>query len=164
MVKEKTIRELVNRVARESGHLLDMNDDAVVVYQDLIGHATTEENQELANDPALNETFYRIYGVAYGTTASIKFYLNNSDKVAELQYQREEYKAAFEDKCKELETANERIKAREKEVDKLCENIEELKGRLAETKRDMEGTLKVLNDKDRLIMALKAKLYDMMQK
>ncbi len=56
-VKEKTIKELCRRVA--ATHMLDkLDDDTVVAYQDLIGHATMEENKELSNDPALMETFY----------------------------------------------------------------------------------------------------------
>lgn len=157
MVKEKTIRELVNRVARESGHLLDMNDDAVVIYQDLIGHASVEENRELANDQALNETFYRIYGVAYGTTAAIKFYLNNSDKIADMQCQMEEYKAAFDDKCKELKDTKEKLEIQ-------TENAKTLNNQLYECKRDMDGTVQALEMVRRENMELKAKLYDLTAK
>ena len=151
---ETTIRDLVKRVARE--RRLDLNDEAIVQYQDLIGHATVEENQELANTPELMETFYWIYGAAYGTVAAIKFYLNNSDKIADLQCEKEEYKAKAEKTAKELETARGSIK--------------ELEGQLKETKRDMDGTLKeldaykgVVNTQDREIMKLKAKMYDLME-
>lgn len=157
MVKEKTIRELVNRVARESGHMLDLNDDAVVVYQDLIGHATEEENTELCNDPAVNETWYRIYGVAYGTTAAIKWYLNHSNKIAEMQCDLEEYKAMAEKKTEELKAAKD---------DSLTqfERAADAEKVIEEMKRDMEGTLKALKEKEEEIIQLKARLYDLMQR
>ena len=156
MVKEKTIRELCNRVARESGHLLDLHDEAVTAYQDLIGHATEEENTELCNDPALNETWYRIYGVAYGTTAAIKWYLNHSNKIAEMQCDLEEYKA----KAAKLEAD---LKDAKESAGIQKANAETLNGQLYECKRDMEGTLKALEEKDKEIVVLKARLYDLLE-
>lgn len=151
---EQTIRELCKRVARE--RRLDISDEAIVQYQDLIGHATVEENQELSNTPELMETFYWIYGVAYGTVAAIKFYLNNSDKIADIQCDREEYKA----KAKQLE--DELFVARG--------SIKEFEGQLKETKRDMDGTLQELNRykniidvKDKEIIRLKAQMFDLME-
>jgi len=95
VVKEKTIKELCRRVA--ATHMLDkLDDDTVVAYQDLIGHATMEENKELSNDSALMETFYWIYGAAYGTVAAIKFYMQNSNKVENILAERDTYKADYE--------------------------------------------------------------------
>lgn len=151
---EKNIKDLCKRVARD--RRLDLNDEAIVQYQDLIGHATVEENQELANTPELMETFYWIYGAAYGTVAAIKFYLNNSDKIADLQCEKEEYKAKAEKTAKELETARGSIK--------------ELEGQLKECKRDMDGTVGQLEEQRRInkvqdeeITRLKAKLYDLQE-
>lgn len=157
MVKEKTIRELCNRVARESGHILDLHDEAVTEYQDLIGHATEEENTELCNDPALNETWYRIYGVAYGTTAAIKWYLNHSNKIAEMQCDLEEYKAKVEKKTEELKAAHD-DSLTQFERAANAENV------IKEMKRDMDGTLKALKEKEEEIIQLKARLYDLMQR
>lgn len=157
MIKEKTIRELVNRVASESGHLLPLNNEAVITYQDLIGHATEEENTELCNDPALNETWYRIYGVAYGTTAAIKWYLNHSNKIAEMQADLEYYK-------REAEAAKEKIDDAKKAAGVQKANAETLNSQLYECKRDMDGTLKALKAKDDEIIQLKARLYDLMQR
>lgn len=151
MVKEKTIRELVNRVAATHGYDTDM--ESVTAYQDLIGHATIEENRALANDPALNETFYRIYGLAYGTIEAIKFYMANSDKVAGLKGELADYKEGFQDKCKELEVAKDRIEEQKNK-------ITELDGRIHELNRDMEGTQQSLREKEDEIVRLKAKLYD----
>ena len=154
LTMEKTIRDLVKRVARE--RRLDLNDDAIVQYQDLIGHATVEENQELANTPELMETFYWIYGAAYGTVAAIKFYLNNSDKIADLQCEKEEYKAKAEKTAKELETARGSIK--------------ELEGQLHETVRDMDGMSRevedlksIIDDDQTEITRLKALLFDLQE-
>lgn len=154
MVKEKTIRELVNRVAAGTGYDTDM--ESVCAYQDLLGHATIEENRELANDRALNEAFYRIYGVAYGTLAAIKFYMDNSNKVTDLKGELEDYKVSYEGKCKELQIAQERIEAQK-------EKIATLEGQIAECKRDMDGTLQNIQYRDDDIIRLKAKMYDLME-
>ena len=155
MIKEKTIRELVNRVA--ASHVLDVNDGDRVKYQDLIGHATLEENAELANDPALNETFYWIYGAAYGTTAAIKFYLNNSNKIAELQADLEYNKDKVTRLEKDLEEQKQLAKTWEEEVKTESK-------KLAEARRDMDGTVQALEMVRKENIELKAKLYDLLQK
>lgn len=155
-VTEKTIRELCKGVVGGWLPLMANDNEAIVIYQDLIGHATVEENRDLANDPALMETFYRIYGIAYGTVAAIKFYLTNSDKIAAMQADIEYNK----DKVKRLETQLET----ERKTSKFWnDKADEYKDMFEESKCGMEETQKVLNDKDRLIMALKAKLYDLTQ-
>lgn len=156
-VTETSIRELCNRVASDPGHLLANDTDAITVYQDLIGHATEEENTELCNDPALNETWYRIYGVAYGTTAAIKWYLNHSNQIAEMKCDLEEYMEQLDNSRTMHKNSEERAKFWE-------DKSEEYKGQLEEAKRDMEGTVKELERRDKEIMELKAKLYDLMQK
>ena len=152
---EKTIRELCKRVAATNS--LDTGNDAIIAYQDLIGHATMEENQEISNTPELVESFYKVYGVAYGTCAAIKFYLNNSDKIADMQCDIEEYKAKAEKEHNDL------VEARQ--------YILELEGRVKECKRDMDGTLKqielldgAISERDAEIVQLKAKLFDLITK
>ena len=156
-VTETSIRELCNRVASDPGHLLANDNDAITVYQDLIGHATVEENKALANESALNETFYRIYGVAYGTVAAIKFYMQNSNKVYNLEAELDDYKEELERLRTMHKNSEERAKFWE-------DKSEEYKGQLEEAKRDMEGTVNELEKRDKEIMELKAKLYDLMQK
>lgn len=154
MVKEKTIRELCKSVAGNCAHLLDINNDAVTVYQDLIGHATVEENMELANDPALMETFYRIYGVAYGTTAAIKYYLNNSDKILEMKADLDYNKDKIAQLDSQLETERKTVKFWNDKADEYRE-------KLNESKQDMEGTIKALEMVRKENIELKAKLYDL---
>ena len=149
---EKTIRELCKRVAATNS--FDTGNDAVIAYQDLIGHATVEENQAISNTPELVESFYKVYGVAYGTCAAIKFYLNNSDKLADMQCDLEEAKAKAEKEHKDLVDAR--------------QYILELEGKVKECKRDMDETLKemellngAITERDEEIVQLKAKLFDL---
>ena len=155
MVKEKTIRDLCKRVA--STHGFDTDNESIVAYQDLIGHATEEENTELCNDPALNETWYRIYGVAYGTCAAIKWYLNHSNKVTEMVADKEYYE-------NEAKAAMKKIDELKKQVEVQKGNAVTLNNQLYEIKRDMEGTVKELASKEKEIIELKAKMYDLMTK
>ena len=135
IIKETNIRDLCNRVARESGHLLDLHDEAVTVYQDLIGHATEKENVELCNDPALMETWYRIYGVAYGTCAAIKWYLSHSNKVTEMIADKEYYE-------NEAKVAMEKIDELRKQVGVQKANAETLTSQLYEIKSERKKLLK----------------------
>lgn len=155
-VTEKTIRELCNRVASNSAHLLPNDEEAIVVYQDLIGHATEVENSNLANEPALMETFYRIYGVAYGTVAAIKFYMDHSDRVYNLRAELEDYKEELEEVRTRLKNSEERAKFWE---DKSNEYKEEL-GKRQHTLDETCMTVEMLRKES---MELKAKLYDMLQ-
>lgn len=155
VVKEKTIKELCRRVA--ATHILDkLDDDTVVAYQDLIGHATMEENKELSNDSALMETFYWIYGAAYGTVAAIKFYMQNSNKVENILAERDTYKADYEGLKETKKLLSEQLETAKKNSETLCD-------KLYEAKQEIDDTLKKLKTKDAEIVELKAKLYDAMQ-
>lgn len=155
VVKEKTIKELCRRVA--ATHMLDkLDDDTVVAYQDLIGHATMEENKELSNDSALMETFYWIYGAAYGTMAAIKFYMQNSNKVENILAERDTYKADYEGLKETKRLLGEQLETAKKNSETLCD-------KLYEAKQEIDDTLKKLKTKDAEIVELKAKLYDAMQ-
>ena len=153
-VTEKTIRELCNRVASNCAHLLPNDEEAIVVYQDLIGHATVEENRELANDPALMETFYRIYGVAFGTVAAIKFYMANSNKIAELNYDLDMAKQAAEN----LHDANKKL---HEEIAEVNKELNAANGKINGYVRSLDSAHEMLDAKDQEIIALKAKLYDL---
>lgn len=150
-----TIRELCSDVARTG--ILDITEEKAVMYQDLIGHATEGELGDLSNTPALTESFYRIYGTAYGTVAAIKFYLRYSDYVTSLKEDVEAEKIKTEEARTRNKNLNERVK--------YWENLaEERKGQLREAKRDMEGTLISLKDKEKEITMLKARMYDLEHK
>ena len=151
-VKEQTIRELCNRVA--ATHMLDkMDDETVVAYQDLIGHATIEENRELANDPALMETFYWIYGASYGTVAAIKFYMQNSYKVSDMKDELALAQATIEEKDKS-------IHALENAISKLTDKLNDTTELINTVKDKAESMDKLIEERDKEILTLKAKLYD----
>ena len=149
---ETAIRDMCKKVARNG--LLDVSEKAIVDYQDMIGHATEEENKSLANDPALMESYYRIYGVAYGTIAAIKFYMANSNKVYNMKAELDDYK-------EELDKVRAMHKSSEERAKFWEDKTEEYKGQLKEAKRDMEGTEKRLQLTEAEVIALKAKLYDL---
>ncbi len=153
-ITDTNIRDLCKKIASNVAHLLVYDNDAIVIYQDLIGHATVEENKELANDPALMETFYRIYGVAYGTTAAIKFYLNNSDTIAELKADLEYYKDKVEQFNTQLETERKTAKCWRDKADELQE-------KLYKAEEDKEKTISSLETVRKETIELKAKLYDL---
>lgn len=150
---EKTIRDLCKRVAHTHG--FDTDNESIVAYQDLIGHATQEENHDISNAPELMESFYQIYGAAYGTVAAIKFYLQNSDKMVAKENNYEIMKDALEEHKTMLDSAR-------KAEDFWRNKAEEYKGMLAEAKRDMEGTEKRLKISDADMVTLKARLYDLL--
>lgn len=152
---EMTIRELCNEVARTGN--LKTDQESVVAYQDMIGHANTSELVELSNTMELVESFYRIYGEAYGTCAAIKFYMSASDKVTELRDDLELHKADAKKFYDEIQDLKEQLIAKDKVIKEL--------------NRDMDGTLigveelkSKLKKKDLEIMELKSLLYDAQQK
>jgi uncharacterized protein with von Willebrand factor type A (vWA) domain len=152
---EKTLRELLNRIAAHNG-CMDVDIESITQYQDLFGHASVEENIELSNTPELRETYYRVYGVAYGTIEAIRHYCKYSQFMADMKYEIEKYKELAELKTVELKTAR--------------ESILELEGQLKECKRDMDGTVNeleahkgVIDTNLREISRLKVKLYDLME-
>lgn len=154
-VSETTIRELCKKIASNCAHLLVCDEDAVVIYQDLIGHATVEENKALANDPALMETFYRIYGVAYGTVAAIKFYMDNSNRVYNMKAELEDYKEEYEKRKDECEGLKERIT-------NLQEIIKDKEAQIVTESRDKDEYIKAIEMLRKENIELKAKLYDML--
>lgn len=151
-VMEKTIRDLCKEVARTG--LLDTSEEAVIQYQDLIGHATEEENRTLSNDGALMESYYRIYGLAYGTVAAIKFYMKNSEKVTEMQSENIAAKLQIED----LEVMR---KNASKAEDFWRNKAEEYKEKLEKANKDIELANKQIHLKDVAMVSLKARMYDL---
>ena len=151
---EKTIRELVSRVASTGG--FDTDTESIVQYQDIIGHATEEENHELANTPQLMESFYRIYGCAYGTVAAIKFYLDNSDRICNLRTELDAVKGCYENQKNATEVQKERAEDYKAKLEKAEENIKTLEG-------EVEFQKKINSVNADEITRLKAKLYDLQE-
>lgn len=133
----------------QASHIMDCTDQAICDYQDMIGHSSIEQLEELANG-AFIDTFYKVYGLAYGTGEAIKFYCKHSEKIKSLktdleetEHDRDTYKALHKD-LKEL-------------TDKLHSEVCEAEQKVHE--------LEVENTKQKKeIVELKAKLYDLMMK
>lgn len=148
-----TIRELTKEVARTG--MLDISKEKVVEYQDLIGHTSVEENRELLNS-TLMESYLRIYGVAYGTNAALRYYLNNSE--AQLDRDRK-----ISGLTKDIEGMCKKVSELEKENKELhdlnMENIQII-GKLERERDEWELRYHALEDD---VIKLKAKLYDATQ-
>lgn len=152
MKEYKDLVELLKRVQATGG--LDCDNESVCAYQDMIGHSSIEQLEELANGN-YKEAFYRVYGLAYGTIEAIRFHCKHGEKIKELFVTIEDYKAEVErgsflleeEKKKTLETAKERneLQRQYNEADRERTKLQEVKERLEAENQ-----------------ALKAKLYDLM--
>lgn len=147
------LRELTNEVARTG--MLDVSEEKVLEYQDLIGHASVEENQSLLNS-TLMESYLRIYGVAYGTNAALRYYLQNSDA----QREKDVKIASLE---RDIKARDKRIEELEDENTKYLQNISEnsnLYNKLERERGEWEQNYHVLQEE---MIKLKARLYDMLE-
>lgn len=157
--------KLVNMSAATGG--LDVTNEAICEYQDMIGHSSIEQLNELANGPQ-KETFYRVYGVAYGTIAAIKFYCENSKHLAgiieehdEARIDAEEQAARMERTAQQWKEDSERWEARYNEQFERREEAEKAGCRIIDEKSELQ---KQLEEAQREIVELKVKLFDLMNK
>lgn len=150
--------KLINMAAATGG--LDVTNEAICEYQDMIGHSSIEQLEEMANGEQ-RETFYRVYGVAYGTIAAIKFYCENSRKLAGIIAEHDEARLEAEERANQMERTAEQWK-------KDCEAWEERYHKCNEDRAGHEWeeahAKAELEDAQREITELKAKLYDLMTK
>ena len=154
----KDLVKLINRTTATGG--MEVTDEAICDYQDMIGHSSIEQLHELANGKQ-KETFYRVYGVAYGTIAAIKFYCENSRKLAGIIEEHDEARLDAEEEAERQKEAAERWEARYNEQFARREEAEASGCRLI----DENATLaKELEDVRREIVELKAKLWDLTNK
>ena len=154
----KDLVKLINRTTATGG--MEVTDEAICDYQDMIGHSSIEQLHELANGKQ-KETFYRVYGVAYGTIAAIKFYCENSRKLAGIIEEHDEARLDAEEEAERQKEAAERWEARYNEQFARREDAEASGCRLI----DKNATLaKELEDARREIVELKAKLWDLTNK
>lgn len=154
----KDLVKLINMTAATGG--LDVTNEAICDYQDMIGHSSIEQLHELANGKQ-KETFYRIYGVSYGTIAAIKFYCENSRKLAGIIEEHDEARLDAEEEAERQKEAAERWEARYNEQFSRREEAEESGCRLIDEKATLEEELE---DARRKIVELKAKLWDLTNK
>lgn len=147
-----TIEELCKEVART--HSLDVSDEKAIEYQDLIGHASTQELDDVSNMPELIETFYRIYGVAYGTPAAIKFYVEHSDRQIDMRMQLDDAKETLKKK-------DSRIKELEDGLMEIKKSFEENKELMQEIEKEARKRDTALRSSDEENVRLKAEIYDL---
>lgn len=150
--------KLINMSAATGG--LDVTNEAICDYQDMIGHSSIEQLSELANGEQ-RETFYRVYGVAYGTIAAIKFYCQNSRSLVREIEEREEAAIDAEERAEEAKKRAEFWETRYNDQRERREAAEADGSRIIDENSELR---KELEAAQREIVELKVKLYDMMTK
>lgn len=127
---------------------LDVSTEAICEYQDMIAHSHDDQLEELANGN-LKESFYRVYGYAYGTVEAIRFHCRHGKKIMEMIAENDDLKADVEDwktKAEKAQQAAEKFRVSWEDLSqKAARQEDEIRRQAAE------------------IITLKAKLYDMMQ-
>lgn len=78
----KNIFDLFNEI-NANGGMIETTTENICYMQDCIGHSSVEEVRKAANSDS-KELFYRVYGIAYGTVESIKYYRRNDEKILDL--------------------------------------------------------------------------------
>ena len=152
MTGYKELMELVKSV--QASGILDTHEEKIVEYQDMIGHSSEEELDELSRSQ-YRAAFYRVYDLSYGTAETLKFYFNHSETIrrimeekAGLEADRDKYQFIIQDLNSKIEKAHD-------QAEKMREAWEE-----AEKKRKEEGGR--ITELEAENQALKAKLYDLM--
>ena len=127
---------------------LDVSTEAICEYQDMIAHSHDDQLEELANGN-LKESFYRVYGYAYGTVEAIRFHCSHGRKIMEMIAENDDLKADLEDWKSKAQKAQET-------AEKFRESWDELSQKVARQENEIRRQAAE-------IITLKAKLYDMMQ-
>lgn len=156
----KGYKELVELLKKtQSSGMLDISNEAVCEYQDMIAHSNEDQLSELANG-TLKESFYRVYGYAYGTVEAIRFHCKHGRKIQEMICENEDMKESIELLTTKLKKAEEKAKKAEEKAVETAEKFRELWHKADQEKTQLECD--VVNQRQEII-ELKAKLYDMMQ-
>ena len=165
----KSAKELVKHVM---AHGISTKDEDIVVAQDIIGHSTIEELDELANDIGMEDRNGNpdpkgtIYSGKRGTRDTFYFILFHVWSWEDATRFWNQHTNPEHEELDKLRTAYDDLKKQSDYIDE--EHDKEHKARLTETSARLEAEDKVrkleaeLHDRDMAIMELKAKLYDMM--
>ena len=140
----------------QATHGIDTDEKSVCEYQDMIGHSSQEQLKELANG-VYKETFYRVYGFAYGTVEAIRFFTKNSDRIEAILRERNEAICDRDDMQDVLEKEKAAHQTATKNAKTLCDD-------LYDEKRNTERLQKELEAAQDEIIKLKARLFDLMEK
>lgn len=138
----------------QSSHVMDCTPEAVCEYQDMIGTSTLEQVHDLANGIYKN-TFYKVYDLAYGTEATIRFYLDNSDKIARIMIEKAEQEA-------EIEKLNFLLEEQKKDTEAQKKIKEEAQSEYAKVAQENMKQASEIESLKAEMQALKARLYDLM--
>ena len=122
--------------------------------QDIIGHSTIEELDRLANDKGTQSGFYHLLSVIWRWDDLIEFWNKHTNP---------DHKEMEEVKV-ELKRHKEWLKQKTDRVVDLNSQLEEAATVAVNAQSENRKLQQALHDKDREIMELKAKLYDLMVK
>jgi predicted RNase H-like nuclease (RuvC/YqgF family) len=151
----KGYEELVQTLKMmQASHVTDCTTEAICEYQDMIAHSSIEQLEELANG-SYKESFYRLYGIAYGTIEAIRFHCKHSQNIREIL-------ETNADQSAEIDRLNFLLTEQKKDTDaqkKACEEIQSEYATLAD--QNMKQTAEIETLKAQM-QELKAKLYDLM--
>lgn len=151
MKEYKDLLETLRNIQATGG--MDVSNEAVCDYQDMIGHSCEEDLEELANGN-YKEAFYRVYGVAYGTVEAIRFHCKHGKKIIELF-----------DRIADLETLSntqaDRINSLEKINEEWIERTEKTRQAWEKAEKEKIELLKKIDELEAKNQELKAKLYDL---
>lgn len=147
----KNYNDLVKLIADVNAHNTIATDAASVCdMQDMIAHSTDEQLTELANDDKTRFAFYWIYSIAYRVDTVLTFYAKHDEKIYNM---RLENATLLNDK-EELQGY---CKTYEQSINDLEDDLHEEKAKREKAERENEQMKAE-------IIALKAKLYDLMTK
>ena len=136
--------------------MLKIDDQAVIDYQDMIGHSSEEQLEALANG-MYKEAFYRVYGAAAGTVEAIRFHCKHGQKIKALFERIDELEAIIDD----YRSANECLN---KTVDDRNDRVKSLRDECEKAEKEKAEALETIKEQTDTIQELKAKLYDLITK
>lgn len=140
----------------QATHGFDTDEKTVCDYQDMIGHSSEEQLTELANG-AYKESFYRIYGCAYGTIEAIKFFTKHGEKILAMLSENADLKC-------DLEIAEDNAKKNFDLAEKNRQSWIEEKNRANNAENQITEKEKEIASLQDEIIRLKARLYDLIEK
>lgn len=150
----KELLETVKMIQATGG--MDIGNDAVCEYQDMIGHSSIEQLEELAAGNC-REAFYRLYDAAYGTISTLRFYWQHSEKAQALQ---EAAQAADRERMRIRDYAE----TADKELERRAKVISDQEDKIIEAEEKATAAEQRAKAAEAESIQLKAKLYDLMNK
>lgn len=140
--------------AVQSSGIMEITEQAILDYQDMIGHSTEEQLDELSKG-TYKEAFYRVYGAAAGVIEAIRYYRRHSPAILEDQ-----------ERIADLESVRDNLlkhnKSMEKEVEDWKDRTEKCRKAWEDAEKEKIELAKRIDELEAKNQELKAKLYDLM--